>query len=287
MPKKNPGLQSNIFFLTNRDMIRTTCPSHFMVILKKERIITVQAMRNISSVSVVRLVASFSNPGGASGDGCRDTIEPDGMLKTAVLAFATFFATIGPVDLAGVLAALTPYHTAGERRALAVKAVMIAACILLSFAFSGKALLDYLGISLAALRISGGILLLLLGISMVFGKDAGGPRSSEVETIEAMQKKDISVFPLAMPLIAGPASISASVLLMAGTKGDLLQQAAVITGMMAVLAVTLLLFMAASGVQRLLGVTGLHVISRTVGVVLSALAVQFMLDGIRESGLLK
>jgi multiple antibiotic resistance protein len=209
------------------------------------------------------------------------------MLKTAVLAFATFFATIGPVDLAGMLAALTPDHSAAERRALATKAVMIAASILLFFAFGGKALLDYLGISLPALRISGGILLLRLGISMVFGKESGGPGSSEDETIEAMQKKDISVFPLAMPLIAGPSSIGASVLLMAGTKGDLLQQAAIIAGLMAVLAVTLLLLMVASGVQRLLGVNGLHVVSRTFGVVLSALAVQFMLDGIRESGLLR
>jgi len=208
------------------------------------------------------------------------------MLKTAAVAFATFFATIGPLDLAALLPALTPFHTGGERRAVAFKAVGIAACILLCFAFGGKVLLDYIGISLAALRISGGILLLLLGISMVFGKEAGGTRPSVEEANEAIQKHDISVFPVAMPLIAGPASIGAAMLLMAGTKGNLWLQAGVIAGMMTVLAVTLLLFMAASGVQRLFGVAGLHVISRTTGVILSALAVQFMLDGIRESGLL-
>ncbi|HHE32252.1 MAG TPA: MarC family protein [Chlorobaculum parvum] len=208
------------------------------------------------------------------------------MLNTALLSFATFFATIGPVDLAGLLAAMTPYHSAGERRMLAVRVVSIATGILLFFAFGGKALLDWLGISLAALRISGGILLLVLAISMVFGKNGGDRRSSEEETMEAMQKKDIAVFPLAMPLIAGPASIGAAVLLMAGTKGHPLEQVGVIAGMIAVLGVTLLLFMVSSGVQRVLGVTGLHVINRMAGLLFAALAVQFMLDGIGESGLI-
>jgi multiple antibiotic resistance protein len=207
------------------------------------------------------------------------------MLRTAAVAFATFFATIGPVDLAALLPALTPYHTVSQRRKIAVKGVSVATVILLVFALTGNALLDYLGISLAALRISGGILLLLLGISMVFGQQAGGPRSSEEETREAMQKQDISVFPIATPLIAGPASTGAVVLLMAETKGDLFLQAAVLGALMTVLALTLLLFLAANSVQKLLGVTGLHVISRTVGVILSALAVQFILDGLRESRL--
>ncbi|MBN1929232.1 MAG: MarC family protein [Chlorobiaceae bacterium] len=208
------------------------------------------------------------------------------MFRSIIVSFATFFATIGPVDLAAIFAALTPYHAAGERRLLAFRAVLIASGILLFFAFGGMALLGWLGISLAALRISGGILLLVLAVSMVFGKNGGERRSSEEETMEAMQKKDIAVFPLAMPLIAGPASTGAAVLLMAGAKGHPLEQAAVIAGMMAVLGLTLLLFMAASGVQRVLGVTGLHVVSRMAGLLLAALAVQFMLDGIGESGVL-
>lgn len=208
------------------------------------------------------------------------------MFKTAAIAFATFLATIGPVDLAALLAALTPDHTAAERRAVAFKSVALAACILLVFAFGGNALFAYLGISLAALRISGGILLLLMAIGMVFGEGAGSRRPSGDEVLEAMQRPDISVFPMAIPLIAGPATIGAALLLMAETRGDPLLQAAVVGAMLAVLSITLLLFMAASGVQRLLGVTGLHVVSRTVGVVLSALAVQFMLDGLLQSGLL-
>ncbi|NTU92663.1 MAG: MarC family protein [Chlorobiaceae bacterium] len=207
------------------------------------------------------------------------------MVKTAAIAFATFLATVGPVDLAALLAALTPYHTQVERRAVAVKAVGIATCILLVFAFGGNALLSSLGISLAALRISGGILLLLMAVGMVFGEAAGSRRPSGEEALEAMQKPDISVFPMATPLIAGPATIGASLLLMAETRGEILLQLAVVGALLAVLLITLLLFMAASTVQRILGVTGLHVVSRMIGVVLSALAVQFMLDGLLQSGL--
>jgi multiple antibiotic resistance protein len=207
------------------------------------------------------------------------------MIRTAAVAFATFLATVGPVDLAALLAALTPYHTAAERRRVGFKAVCIAAVILMLFSFGGNALLAYLGISLAALRISGGILLLIMAIGMVFGEGAGSRRPSGEEAVEAMQRPDISVFPMATPLIAGPATISASLLLMAETRGQPLLQATVVGAMLAVLAITLLMFMAASGVQRILGVTGLHVVSRTVGVVLSALAVQFMLDGLLQSGI--
>lgn len=207
------------------------------------------------------------------------------MFRTAAIAFATFLATVGPVDLAALLAALTPYHTERERRAVAFKSVAIATCILLVFAFGGNALLASMGISLAALRISGGILLLIMAIGMVFGEAAGSRRPSGEEEAEAMQKPDISVFPMATPLIAGPATIGASILLMAETRGQLLLQSAVVGAMIAVLLVTLLLFMAASAVQRVLGVTGMHVVSRTIGVVLAALAVQFMLDGLLQSGL--
>ncbi len=201
------------------------------------------------------------------------------MLKTAAVAFATFFATIGPVDLAAILPALTPGITPERRRSIALKAVLIAGGILLGFTLFGNRLLEYLGISLAAMRIAGGILLLLFGITMVFGQQAGSSRSTSEETSEAKQKNDIAVFPLATPLIAGPASMGAAVLLTAETGGEVMLQIAVVAGLAAVLAVTLLLFLAASQVQKFLGVTGQHVVSRTAGVLLTALAVQFILDG--------
>lgn len=207
------------------------------------------------------------------------------MLRIAAIAFTTFFATIGPVDLAALLAALTPDCAPAHRRSMALKGTLIATGILLLFALFGSALLDHLGISLAAFRTAGGILLLLLGIDMVFGRYAGTTRSSEEETCEAKQKQDISVFPLATPLIAGPGTIGATILLIAEARGEFALQLAVIAALLVVLAMTLLLMMAANHVQRLLGVTGLHVISRTVGVLLSALAVQFIFEGIAESGI--
>jgi multiple antibiotic resistance protein len=207
------------------------------------------------------------------------------MAQIAAVAFTTFFATIGPVDLAALFAALTPNSPPAQRRAMAVKGTLIATGILLAFALFGNPLLEHMGISLAALRTGGGVLLLLLGIDMVFGKDSGATRSTEKETREAKQKEDISVFPLATPLIAGPGTIGATMLLMAETQGDLTLQSTVIAALLVVLAMALLLMMAANHIQRLLGVTGLHVISRTVGVLLSALAVQFIFDGIAESGI--
>lgn len=207
------------------------------------------------------------------------------MLQVAIVAFTTFFATIGPVDLAALFAALTPESTPSQRRTMAIKGTLVAACILLLFALAGNALLDYLGISLAALRTAGGILLLLLGTQMVFAGQSAGARSTEEETLEARAKQDISIFPLAMPLIAGPGAISATVLLTAEVQGDLLSQAIIIGALFATLALALVMMLAANQVQRFLGVTGLQVVNRIAGVLLSALAVQFIFDGIAESGL--
>jgi len=208
------------------------------------------------------------------------------MPETAVIAFATFFATIGPVDVSFMFAALTAGSSFRERWYMALRGTAIALVILLAFAFLGEGLLAAMGISLAALRTAGGILLLLIGIEMVFARTSGATSATDEEAEEAESKRDISVFPLATPLIAGPGAMGAATLLMANAEGDPVQKASVIAGMLAVLLLTLLLLMMATQVQRLLGVTGMHVVSRVFGVLLSALAVQFMFDGIAQSGLL-
>ena len=161
-----------------------------------------------------------------------------------------------------------------------MRAVFIAGIILLGFTLFGNRLLEYLGISLPAICVGGEILLLLFGITMVFGQQTGSSRSTNEETSEAIQKPDIAVFPLVAPLIAGPASMGAAVLLKAETGGDFMLQVAVIAGLIAMLAITLLLFLASAQVQKLLGITGQHVVSRAAGVLLTAFAVQFILDGI-------
>jgi multiple antibiotic resistance protein len=207
------------------------------------------------------------------------------MIETAVVAFATLFATVGPLDVAAMFAALTSDDPPRVRRRMAVRGVLIATAILLFFAFAGELMLQSLGISLPALRIAGGILLLLIGIEMVFAISSGGTSTTDEEIREASAKADIAVFPLATPLIAGPGAMGASILLMSDTDGQILLKAAVIGSLLAVLLLTLVGMLLATQLQRVFGVTGMHVITRVLGVLLSALAVQFMLDGLLASGL--
>jgi multiple antibiotic resistance protein len=207
------------------------------------------------------------------------------MIETAGLALATFFATIGPLDVAAMFAALTANQTDLQKRVVAIRGTLIGAVILVSFALIGELLLARLGISLAALRAAGGILLLLIGIDMVFARSSGGTSTTDDEEEEAISKADISVFPLATPLIAGPGSMGAAILLMADQEGDLTGQAIIIASLLTIVLLTFISLLLASKIQRLLGVTGMHVITRVMGVLLTALAVQFIFDGIKQSGL--
>ena len=209
------------------------------------------------------------------------------MIEVALVAFATLFATIGPLDVAIVFASLTAAQTRRERIGQAVKGTAIAAAILLAFALFGEAALGLFGISLPALRIAGGILLLLIAIDMVFARPSGSTSTTAEEKAEAEAKADISVFPLATPLIAGPGAMGGIVLLMAEGEGDPAYGAVVLAALAAVLGLALVLMMVAGEVQRLLGQTGVHVIARIFGVILAALSVQFMLEGIANSGLLR
>lgn len=208
------------------------------------------------------------------------------LIETATVALATFFATIGPLDVAAVYAGLTATESPKRRRTMAVRGTLIASSILLLFAIVGEFLLTGLGISLAALRTGGGILLLLIGIDMVFARSSGSTSTTDEEEREAKGKRDISVFPLATPLIAGPGAMGAVILLMANAEGDLVLQATVVASLLAIILLTFAMLLLASKIQQLFGVTGMHVVSRVFGVLLSALAVQFIFDGIAQSGLL-
>lgn len=208
------------------------------------------------------------------------------LLETATVALATFFATIGPLDVAAVFAALTASNSQQRRRQMAARGAMIAGAVLLVFAIAGERVLGLLGISLAALRTGGGILLLLIGIDMVFARSSGSTSTTDEENAEAMGKQDISVFPIATPLIAGPGAMGATVLLMANTEGDLALQAVVIASLLTMIAFTFAMMLLSGQIDRLFGVTGMHVITRIMGVLLSALAVQFIFDGIAASGLI-
>lgn len=204
----------------------------------------------------------------------------------ALVAFTTFFATVGPADLAFVFAALTRNSTAKQRRDQALRGVLVAGGILMFFALFGQSILSLFGITLPALRTGGGILLLLIAIDMVFARHSGGVSTTSEENAEAQQRDDISVFPLAMPLIAGPGSISATILSMSNAHGDQAIGAQVIAALVLILALTYVALLSAIPIQRLLGVTGLSVVSRIVGILLAALSVQFIFDGIRASGIM-
>ncbi|MBT4890971.1 MAG: MarC family protein [Rhodospirillales bacterium] len=207
------------------------------------------------------------------------------MREIALVAFTTYFATIAPLDIAAVFAALTHRTTPSQRISMAFKGTVIGACVLLFFAFFGEAVLRNFGISLPALRTAGGILLLLMAIDMVFARQSGGMTTTDEENQEALGKQDVSVFPIATPLIAGPGSIGATILLIANAKGDQTHIFTIIAAMLSVVTLAFLLMMVATHVHKLLGVTGLQVISRVVGVLLAALAMQFIFDGISASGI--
>ncbi|MCR9176160.1 MAG: MarC family protein [Alphaproteobacteria bacterium] len=207
--------------------------------------------------------------------------ELDGFL----VAFAALFAVIGPVDVAVIYAGLTTKNTVAEKNRFAVKGVLIGGIIIGFFAVFGRNILDALGITLPALKIAGGILLLLIAIDMVFARHSGGTSTTREENEEAWNSEDPSIFPVAMPLIAGPGAIGAIIVLMGDTGGSLTLGAIVIAALLSVLAIQLVLLLMAGQVQKVLGRTGSDVIARVMGVLLAGLAVQFMLTGLRISGL--
>lgn len=195
----------------------------------------------------------------------------------------TLLVTIGPVDTAAVFTSLTKGVHHANRKSLAARAVMAAGVLLLVFAVAGNLLLDLLGVSLSAFQVAGGILLFLQALTLTFSK-SGLSSISEGEQREAERPGDIAVFPLAFPLIAGPGALSAVVLLMGRVEG-LGNAAAIIALLLICLAMTFAAMLASEWLQRWLGETGSDVVGRVSGVVLAALAVQFVFDGVRHAGL--
>ncbi len=201
------------------------------------------------------------------------------MTETLIAAFITFFVVIDPIGNAPIFAGLTPDATAAERRRLAIRGVFIGTLLLLIFGVIGQFLFEALGISLSAFRIAGGILLLLLSIDMVMARQSGLRSTTPGEDEESGHRQDISVFPLAIPLIAGPGSLTSVVLMVSRANGDYAMQAAIMGVMLAVLLTLLVSLLLSVQIMKLLGMTGINVISRVAGVILAALALQFIIDG--------
>ncbi|WP_439143208.1 MarC family protein [Planktotalea sp.] len=206
------------------------------------------------------------------------------MIDTAffITSFVTLFVIIDPIGLTPLFVALTQGMTVKQRRAIAIRATLTSAGILALFAVFGEALLGFVGISMAAFKIAGGILLLLTALDMLFQRRS---KRREDTAEEEDDLDDPSVFPLAIPLIAGPGSI-ATVILLAGTHPGFTGLGLSLAVMLLVLMVTFIFFEAATPLERLLGKTGINVVSRLLGMLLAALAVQFMLNGLQDFGVL-
>ena len=204
------------------------------------------------------------------------------MIELFVSAFVTFFVIIDPPGCAPIFASLTHDCPPAERRMMALRSVLIAAGILLFFALFGEDLLDALGISLAAFRIAGGIMLFLIALEMVFERRTQRRESRAKEVDADPEHDDVSVFPMAIPMIAGPGSIASIMLLMARSDG-LDETLVVLAALAAVLILTLVSLLAAGWLMRLLGHRTEAMLTRLLGVILAALAAQFVIDGISVS----
>jgi multiple antibiotic resistance protein len=204
-------------------------------------------------------------------------------LPAIIAAFTTMFIIMDPPGLVPVFIALTQGMSAEQRRAIAVRACIVAGGLMILFLFVGEAVLGFIGISMDAFRIAGGILLFLTALDMLFQRRQARRADNAAEG-QAEHQDDPSVFPLAMPLIMGPGAIT-TIILLAGNATSAADFGAIAGVLMAVLLITFLAFLAAPMIERGLGKTGLNIVTRLLGMLLAALAVQFVLDGLRGFGI--
>jgi multiple antibiotic resistance protein len=210
-----------------------------------------------------------------------------------VTTFVTLFVIIDPIGLAPVFVSLTRGMDARQRNAIGLRAVLVAFGMLAIFGIVGKPLLAVIGIGLPAFRISGGLLLFLIAVEMLFEKRTERREKRAVDTGSGSaaapggdDAPDPSVFPLATPLIAGPGALATMILLGGKQQGDVLGITALLSVMIGVLVLTYVFFRAGTIIERLLGHNGVVVVTRLFGILLAALAVQFVLDGLHDIGVL-
>jgi multiple antibiotic resistance protein len=204
------------------------------------------------------------------------------MIELFGSALVTFLVIIDPPGCAPIFASLTRGTSAAHRRAMAVRSALVAWAILMFFALLGKPMLHALGISLASFRIAGGVMLFMIALDMVFERRTQR-REERAQSIEGTpQAEDISVFPMGIPMIAGPGSI-ASAMLWVSRADDTVEIATVLAAITVVILITLVTLLAAGPLMRVLGERMEAMITRILGVILAALAAQFIVDGLKQS----
>jgi multiple antibiotic resistance protein len=194
-------------------------------------------------------------------------------------ALATIVSVVDPIGIVPLFLALTPGIPPRERTRVIRRAIIVAAIVLLAFAAGGRTLLSSLGITVPAFSIAGGILLLLIAVDMLFARRSR-TRETPEEAAEALKSTDVSVFPLAIPILSGPGAIATVVLYMSQAGTDAWKIIAVLAAILLSLVASYLSMRLSTLLLRVLGETGVHVIGRVMGILLAALAVQFVLNGI-------
>jgi multiple antibiotic resistance protein len=201
-------------------------------------------------------------------------------------AFATAFTIIDPIGMIPMTLGATARDLPPRRNQIVDQAVIVGAAVIAFMGLVGRLLLGYLGITLPAFAIAGGILLFLIAIDMLFARPTGAKRT-EAEEREAAEVENPAVFPLAVPMIAGPGTIATVLLLVNLARGDRLDYVIIAVAYAVALFVTWLCMRGSSFLIRVIGTTGIHVVSRLLGIILAALAVQFVLNGLALSPLLR
>ena len=201
------------------------------------------------------------------------------MYDAFIAAFVALFVIVDPIGIAPVFAGLTQGSSRAHQKKMAIKGTIIGTVILIFFASVGQPFFKVLGISLDALRVAGGVMLFIIAVEMVFEKRT----ERKQETAEKLDEhfEDISVFPIALPLLAGPGAIATVMLLMANYKGDLVAQGAIVAALVLVMLITVITFFMAGKVMEWMGPSVNAVLTRVLGVILAALAAQYILDGIK------
>jgi multiple antibiotic resistance protein len=203
------------------------------------------------------------------------------LIKFSLLSLSAIFFVVDPIAVVPIFIGMTRGDSEAKKRAMAKRAALTAFMILSSFALAGTFLFRALGVTLAAFKVAGGILLMLTAIDMLMGQKAR-TRVTPEEEVEAEEKEDVAIFPLAIPLLAGPGSIATVTALVARAHSILYVIPVVLCIAVTCLA-SYLMLRAAGRISKLLGVTGLTVMNRVIGLIIGALAVQFIFDGIKDA----
>ena len=203
------------------------------------------------------------------------------LFDTWLNGFATFFVTIDPPGQAAIFLGLTAGLTTAERADIALRGVLIAGATLIAFMLAGSGLLEVLGISMPAFRVAGGLLLFWIAFEMVFERRATRQKETAARVMSRQEMQSIAVFPLAVPLLAGPGAISA-IILQAGNARDWLSLWVPVSALVLVLAITYAVLRAAPWLAARMGETGQVVLTRILGILLAALSVQFIADGAKK-----